>query len=155
MEKRKYPLFIIDNSRSHGRGRETDYVSCTSNELPFVAEITLHKEAEYSEQYNPQDYKCIWSESRNGIRLRIRIITEVSEDNATLSRNLLRRCLKEVLLRHETRKVKIDEISNEQLVQWAQIFIDGIADEIRHNPNDKQARMNLAMFNKIIQLTNG
>lgn len=152
MEKRKYPLFIIDNSRSHGRGRETDYVSCTSNELPFVAEITLHEEAEYADTYSPEDYKVIWSESRNNIRLRIRIITNILPENANLARTLLRRCLKEVLLRHETRRVNIDEISNEQLVNWAQIFIDQMAENVRTNPSDKQAKMNLAMFNKIIEL---
>ncbi len=37
--KRKYPLFVIDTSRTHGRGRETDYISCTSTELPFVASV--------------------------------------------------------------------------------------------------------------------
>ena len=59
--KRKYPLFIIDSSRSHGRGAETDYISCTSNELPFVAAVTLHEKKEYAELYTPNDATTIWS----------------------------------------------------------------------------------------------
>lgn len=59
MKQRKYPLFIIDTERSHGRSIETDYLACTSNELPFVAELKVITEEDYNEEYDPNHLRHI------------------------------------------------------------------------------------------------
>lgn len=149
--KRKYPLFIIDTSRSHGRGSETDYISCTSNELPFVAAVTLHKREEYAELYNPADATAIWSDERNGIRIRIKVTSElpVNYDKTALT-SLLRRAMKEVLVRKTTQTVKLDNVTNENVIAWCNAFLQQITENLRKTPEDKMLKMHQSVLNKII-----
>lgn len=150
--KRRYPLFIIDSSRSHGRGSETDYISCTSNELPFVAAVTLHKEAEYTELYNPSDTTAVWSENRNGIRMRIKVVSDLPDnyDKSTLV-SLLRRVLKEMLIRRETQYVGIDNITDDNVIKWCTVLRQQVTEHLRGNPEDNQQKMNLAILTKILK----
>lgn len=150
--KRKYPLFIIDTSRSHGRGSETDYISCTSNELPFVAAVTLHGRKEYAELYTPADATAIWSDERNGIRIRIKISSELpaNYDKAALM-SLLRRALKEVLIRKTTQTVNIDNVTNENVIAWCNAFRQQITENLRNTSEDKMQKMHLSVLNKIIK----
>lgn len=150
--KRNYPLFIIDSSREHGRGKESDYISCTSNELPFVAAVTLHNRNDYAELYDKNDAMAVWSEEHNGIRMRVKVISVLPNgyDKFTLS-NLLRRALKEMLIRRSTREAYINNISDADVIKWATVIRQQVTEELRGHPNDNQQRMNLAILTKILQ----
>lgn len=150
--KRKYPLFIIDTSRSHGRGSETDYISCTSNELPFIAAVTLHKGKEYVELYNPADITAIWSEERNGIRMRIKVVSTLSDgfDKSILG-GLLRRVLKELLIRRGTQYADIENITDDNVIKWCTVLRQQVTENLRECPEDKQQVMNLAILTKILE----
>lgn len=149
--KRRYPLFIIDTSRSHGRGYETDYISCTSNELPFVAAVTFHKETEYIELYNPSDTTAVWSEKRNGIRMRIKVVSELPEDyDKSTLRGLLRRALKEMQTRRGTQYAGIDNVTDDNVIKWCTVLRQQVTEHLRENPEDNQQKMNLAIITKIL-----
>lgn len=150
--KRKYPLFIIDTSRSHGRGAETDYISCTSNELPFVAAVTLHEGKEYAELYNPADATAIWSEERNSIRMRIKVVSALPDgfDKSILG-GLLRRALKEVLIRRGTQYADIENITDDNVIKWCTVLRQQVTENLRECPEDKQQVMNLAILTKILE----
>lgn len=150
--KRKYPLFIIDTSRSHGRGSETDYISCTSNELPFVAAVTLHDQKEYAELYNPSDVTAIWSEPHGDIRMRIKVVSELpaSYSTSTLA-SLLRRALKEMLIRRNTQYVDIDNITDKDVIAWCTALRQQATENLRVCPDDKMQKMGLAILTKILE----
>lgn len=149
--KRKYPLFIIDTSRSHGRGSETDYISCTSNGLPFVAAVTLHERNEYAELHNSADATVVWSDERNGIRIRIKVASDLPADyDKAVLMSLLRRALKEVLIRKTTQTVNIDNVTNENVIAWCNAFHQQIVENLRNTPEDKMQKMHLSVLTKII-----
>lgn len=148
--KRNYPLFIIDSSRSHGRGSETDYISCTSNECPFVGKITLHEDNEYRELYNPDDYRTIWSDPQHGIRLRIQVVSQLPHGTEpSLVRSLLRRALKEVLLRHHSKTINLQDVTDEDIVAWADTFLLQVKENLREDPNEKYQKMHYAVLTAI------
>lgn len=149
---RKYPLFIIDSSRSHGRGSETDYISCTSNELPFVAAVTLHKREEYTELYDGADVTAVWSEPHGDIRMRIKVVSTLPADydKTTLSA-LLRRALKEMLIRRNTQYADIDNITDSNVIQFCTVLRQHVVECLRDNPADGQHKMSLAIITKILK----
>lgn len=149
--KRKYPLFVIDTSRSHGRGSETDYISCTSNELPFVAAVTLHNQKEYAELYSPADVTAIWSEPHGNIRMRIKVVSELPAGySASTLASLLRRALKEMLIRRSTQYIEIDNITNENIIAWCTVLRQQATENLRACLTDKQQLMGLAILTKIL-----
>lgn len=153
--KRNYPLFIIDDSRSHGRGTETDYISCTSKELPFVAQVTLHDASGYAELYSAEDYRTLWSDPRHGIRMRIQIISQLpSSADTSQVRSLLRRAMKEMQLRRQTQTVDVNDIKDVDVYRWASLFSDQVSEYLRKDPDDKQQKMNKAILNAIMQRFN-
>lgn len=151
--KRNYPLFVIDSSRSHGRGVETDYISCTSNEFPFVAQVTLHVDKEYHELYNPDDYRTVWSDPRQGIRMRIQIVSDFTTvpDSAAVGKikSLLRRALKEVSIRNASHAIHVDDVQDADVVAWADTFLKQVNENLRENPNEKYQKMHKAVLEKI------
>lgn len=150
--KRKYPLFIIGGSRSHGRGSETNYISCTSNELPFVAAVTLHKREEYAELYDAADVTAVWSEPHGDIRMRIKVVSTLpaNYDKTTLSA-LLRRALKEMLIRRNTQYADIDNITSDAVINWFTAVRQQVVELLRESPNNEIQRMNLAIITKILE----
>lgn len=97
--KRKYPLFITDLSRSHGRAVETDYISCTSRELPFVAEVTYISENQYLREYDRENPLIIYDNGHNDCRIRMEVV-EIREDfDPAQLRGLLTRAMKEFVTR--------------------------------------------------------
>ncbi len=149
--KRKYPLFIIDTSRSHGRGSETDYISCTSNELPFVATVTLHNHNEYIELCNPADMTAIWSEPHGNIRMRIKVVSGLPASySASTLASLLRRALKEMLIRRSTQHADVGNITDENVIKWCTVLRQQVTENLRECPTDKQQAMNLSILTKIL-----
>lgn len=151
--KRKFLLFVVDTSRSHGRGAETDYISCTSRELPFVASATLHSKSEYAEMYDPSDDTAIWSEERNGIRMRIRVVSDLPRDYDKQELcSLLRRALKEMLIRRKTQLADLSNITDGNVIKLCTVLREQTVELLRENPDDKQQKMNRAILSRILDV---
>ena len=141
MRKRRFPLFIIDSSRSHGRGRETDYISCTSAECPFIAEATLlnHQELEIDADWLTRNDLAVFSDPRGqGIRAKIRVV-EYDPSRSVGIHSLLRRAMKEYLVRMETVSVDPSDIKAEDVVWFCDTLLQQTYENLRENPSDRQA----------------
>ena len=142
MKKRRYPLFIIDSSRSHGRGRETDYISCTSAECPFVAEATLlnPQELEIDADWLTRNDLAVFSDPRGqNIRAKIRVV-DYDQSRSSGIHSLLKRAMKEYLVRMETVSVDPSDIKSEDVVWFCTTLLQQTYENLRENPSDKQAQ---------------
>ena len=154
-QKRDFPLFIIDNSRSHGRGREKDFVACTSKELPWVGEISIlnERELEIEQDWTNKPANVAFTDDNGvGMRGKLKVLsTPVLIDNRNRSdlQALMRRCLKEWRIRRGTVAVELDNISNEAVVQFVETLLEQTRENLRENPKDKQAYMVGSILTKI------
>lgn len=144
--KRSYPLFIIDTSRAHGRARETDFVSCTSNETPFVAEVTLlnAQELAIDQDWIGKSEICVYSaENPAGIRAKLKVL------QGSPTKTLMRRAMKEWLARRTATVVDLEDISNEAIIKFCDTLLEQTRENLRENPKDHQAYMVGCILNKI------
>lgn len=144
--KRTFPLFIIDTSRAHGRARETDFISCTSNETPFIAEITLlnSQELAIDQDWINKAENCTYSdENPVGIRAKLKVV------QGSPAKNLMRKALKEWLTRRAATAVDLDDISNEAVVKFCDTLLEQTRENLRENPKDHQAYMVGCILTKI------
>ena len=151
MKKRRFPLFIIDSSRSHGRGRETDYISCTSAECPFIAEATLlnPQELEIDADWLTRNDLAVFSDPRGmGIRAKIRVV-DYDPNRSTGIHNLLKRAMKEYLVRMETVSVDPSDIKDDDVVWFCEKLLQQTYENLRENPSDKQAMTVQKILKKI------
>lgn len=131
MRKPNKPLFVIDDERKHGRGKETDWVCCTSASTPFVAMVTMENEAAFLEQYDKDDALTAWSLPQNGIRVRM-TVTDIAEGyNRSEVRSLLRRGVKEYLLRRQVEVVDRDTVTDDNCVWLLDKLLEQNAENIR------------------------
>ena len=146
-QKREIPLFIIDNSRSHGRGREKDFVACTSRELPWYGEITIlnEQELEIDQDWQKKSWWCVYTDDNGaGLRGKLKMVSTpviISNSNRGDLQSLMRRCLKEWQKRRKTIKVDMENISDEVVVKFADTMLDQVHETLRVIPDDQQARM--------------
>ena len=149
--KRQFPLFIIDTSRAHGRARETDYVACTSKELPFVAELTLLNEAELviDRDWTDKSPFAIYSNARAGIRAKLKIVDFPIEANLKTLQSLMKRGLKEWEQRRQAITVSSEDISDEVVLAFIETLQEQTRENLRESPYDAQAHMVAAILNKI------
>lgn len=148
MGKRKYPLFVIDNSRAHGRGEECDYISCTDSTCPFVASVELMQDDDYKRLYDKEDYISIWSEPHNGIRIYIHIVSDVPVDKER-TKSLLRRAIKEMLIRRSPVSVNINDVSDEAVANFADVLIQQKREQIRKSGESNTDKAVMAILMKI------
>lgn len=156
-QKRDIPLFIIDNSRSHGRGREKDFVVCTSKEFPWYGEITLltEQELEIDQDWTMKSTQCAYTERNEaGIRAKLKVTSApgglyIDNSNRSVLQSLMRRCLKEWRIRRGTVAVDLEDISNEAVVKFAETLLEQTRENLRENPKDKQAYMAGCILTKI------
>lgn len=149
---RDFPLFIIDNSRSHGRGRETDFVACTSAENPFVGEITLLHEDELAidQDWSSKNPLCLYTEPNPaGIRGKLKVVDYPKDAKISELKSLMRRCLKEWKTRRGTVAVDLENVSNEAVVKFAETLLEQTRENLRENPKDSQAYMVGCILTKI------
>ena len=146
--ERRYPLFIIDSSRQHGRGEELDYISCTASDCQFVAKSEFVANQIYLEQYDKNNDKVIYSDPQRDLRIRITVL-EIGEYDPTRLRALLRKALKEQLERHKVIKVDIGNVKNEDVIKFADLLMLQTAETLADNPDDKTAKMVRAILQKI------
>lgn len=150
--KRSIPLFIIDSSRAHGRARETDFVSCTSRECPWVDKITLLTEAELSidRDWSEKNPLCAYTDPNPlGIRAKVKVVEYPITSDVAEIRSLLRRCLKEWTARRAAVTVDTENVSNEAIVKFCDILLEQTRENLRENPKDSQAYMVRSILAKI------
>ena len=149
---RNYPLFIIDTSRSHGRGREVDYIACTSAQLPWVGEITLLDPEQLAIDYDwtQRNPLCAYSEPNEiGIRAKVKAVQLPECYKQADLRQLLRRALKEWTLRQGITDCDTTAPSDEAVVRFCDVLLGQTAENLRANPRDQQAVMVRALLNTI------
>ncbi len=142
---RNYPLFIIDTSRCHGRGREVDYIACTSAQLPWVGEVTYlsPEELAIDQDWSSKNPMCLYSEpNTNGIRIKLKAIDIPSNCKMAELKQLLRRAMKEWITRLDIVTFKAaDEPGNEAVAKFCDVLLGQNATMLRDNPDGPQARM--------------
>ena len=151
MRKRRFPLFIIDSSRNHGRNRETDYISCTSAECPFIAEATLlnPQELEIDADWLTRNDLAVFSDPRGqNIRAKIRVV-EYDQSRSSGIHSLLKRAMKEYLVRMETVSVDPSDIKEEDVVWFCDTLLQQTYENLREDPSDKQAMTVQKILDKI------
>ena len=153
--KRDIPLFIIDSSRSHGRGREKDFVACTSRECPWYGEITIlnERELEIDQDWQTKPYNVMFTDDNGaGLRGKLKMVsTPVVIDNGSRGdlQSLMRRFLKEWRIRRGTVAVDLEDIGNEAIVKFADTLLEQTRENLRENPKDHQAYMVGCILTKI------
>jgi len=148
MGTRSYPLFVIDDSRQHGREKETDYIACTAGDCPFLAKSEIVQELIYTEQYDKTNAKVIFSESRNGLRIRISVL-EIGSYEENRLRILMRKALKEMLERRKTKAVDINNITDGDALKFINSLLEQTRENLAQNPKDSMAIMVNEILNKI------
>ena len=144
--KRKYPLFIIDTARTHGRELETDYLSCTSKELPFVAEATYITEEQYQKEYSRENSLVIYSLERNGIRLRLEVVDVAENHDAVLLHSLLVRAVKEFVKRRQLTEITVrNGLQANKLIFVEELIKQGLQQK-RREPDNKVVDDSLAVL---------
>jgi hypothetical protein len=146
--KRNYPLFIIDTSRQHGRGVECDYISCTDSTCPFVAILEILTDKDYLRTYDASRWYEVWSDKVNNFRMKLSIVSELPDDHDR-ARSLLKRGLKEVLIRRKPRELDLSNTSNEDVLHFVNILKEQCYEAIREGDRPDVHKISLAMLNKI------
>lgn len=150
--KRTIPLFVIDTSRAHGRARETDFIACTSKDMPWVGEITLvnEQELELDRDWKEKNPLCLYTdENPAGIRGKLRVVSYPEGTKAADLRPLMRRAMKEWRIRRGTVAVDLDNITSDAVVKFAETLLEQTRENLRENPKDSQAYMVGCILTKI------
>lgn len=149
MKTPQKPLFIIDTEQTHGRGEETQWVSCTSGTCPFIASVVVIDQHEYARHYDPDDTMTVYSESSNGMRLMAHVTNiDPNHDPATL-RTLLRKLMKEMILRKNIVSFKVDDPSPEAILKFIEVLQGQNRENLRTDPTNPTHRMVFALLRKI------
>ena len=147
--KRRYPLFIIDSSRAHGRGLDTDYISCTSAELPFVCEVTYISEAQFQKEYDRANVLLKYSLEHHGFRIRLEVVQVREGYDPTSLRLLLQRALNE-MERHRAATIpRSASISDANKLAFLDELIKQGRQQQRRQPDNPVAGQSLAILDSI------
>lgn len=149
---RRFPLFIVDTSRAHGRGREVDFVACTSKETPFVAEVTLLNRAELAidQDWSGKNPLCVYSDENGiGIRAKLKVVDRPDGVTPASLCSLMRRGMKEWLTRRQATVVDMADISDEAVVKFCDTLLEQTRENLREKPGDPQAKMVAGILTKI------
>jgi len=130
--KRKIPLFIIDDSKRHGRGPdECDFFACTSKQLPFVGCIDILTEREYLSTHNNNDATTAYGAPRNGFVVRVHATEAPNKYDDSDLKNLLKRALKEIETRKSLFEINVNEISDKDVINFLEIQTKAMESEMR------------------------
>ena len=148
MAKRKFPLFIVDTSRAHGR-HETDFIYCTSAELKFIVEVTYISEEQYLREYDKENEKIIYSKSSGTSRARLEVVEIKEGYDKTQLRGLLTRALKEFELRRVMGAFENGKPTDRAVVAFADELIKQGMEQARNAPGNKIIQNSLEILHKI------
>lgn len=149
MKTPQKPLFIIDTDQTHGRGEETQWVSCTSGSCPFVANVVVIDQYEYARHYDPDDTMTVYSEPSNDMRLMAHVTNiDPNHDPATL-RTLLRKLMKELMLRRNIVSFNVDDPSPEAIRGFIEVLQGQNRENLRTDPTNPTHRMVFALLKKM------
>lgn len=149
MKKPNKPLFIIDTEQTHGRGTETQWVSCTSSSCPFVANVVVIDQDEYARHYDPNDDKTIYSESQNGVRLMAHVTNIGAGYDRSELRTLLRKLMKELMLRRRIVECSADDPSPEAILKFIEVLQGQNRENLRTEPANPTHRMVMGILKKM------
>lgn len=84
--------------------------------------------------------------------MRIKVVSTLpaNYDKTTLSA-LLRRALKEMLIRRNTQYADIDNITSDAVINWFTAVRQQVVELLRESPNNEIQQMNLAIITKILE----
>jgi len=143
------PLFIIDTEHTHGRGTETQWVSCTSGNCPFVANVVVINQEEYARHYDPDDDKTAYSEPRNGMRLMAHVTNIADGYNPSELRTLLRKLMKELMLRRRIVDCSAADPSPEDILKFIEVLQGQNRENMRTEPTNPIHRMVMGILRKM------
>lgn len=149
MKQPQKPLFIIDSSQTHGRGYETEWVSCTSASCPFIASVVVIDEQEYARHYDPSDTMTAYSEVRNGVRQMVHVTNIDPHHDPTQLRTLLRKLMKELVTRRNITEYDSEAPSNEAILRFVEIMQGQNRANLRTEPNDPIHRSVFTILKKM------
>lgn len=149
MKQPQKPLFIIDSSQTHGRGYETEWVSCTSASCPFIASVVVIDEQEYARHYDPSDTMTAYSEVHNGVRLMVHVTNICAEHDPSQLRTLLRKLVKELMLRKAIVEYSPEAPSDEAIIKFIEILQGQNRENLRTEPNEQTHRTVYALLKKM------
>ena len=111
-----------------------------------MGEVTLlnSEELVIDQDWASKSPDCVYSEPNPiGIRVKLKVVEGVPE------RNLMKRALKEWMIRRSTVSVDMDDVSSEAIVKFCDILLEQTRENLRENANDKQAKVVSAILTKI------
>lgn len=149
MKQPQKPLFIIDSSQTHGRGYETEWVSCTSASCPFIASVVVIDEQEYARHYDPSDTMTAYSEAHNGVRQMVHVTNIGAEHDPSQLRTLLRKLVKELMLRKAIVEYSPEAPSDEAIIKFIEILQGQNRENLRTEPNEQTHRTVYALLKKL------
>lgn len=151
--KRKIPLFIIDESKRHGRGPdECDFFACTSKQLPFVGSVDILTEREYLSTHNNDDSTTAYGSPRNGFMVRVHAMELPNKYEDSDLRNLLKRAIKEIEIRKSMFEININDISDTDIINFMEIQTKAMESEIRKSEHpDEVLKASYKITSKILQ----
>lgn len=152
MKSPQKPLFIIDTDQMHGRGEETQWVSCTSGSFPFIANVVVIDQHEYARHYDPDDYLTIYSEpNSNGMRLMAHVTNINPNHDPSSLRTLLRKLMKELLIRRNIVTYDADDPSPEAILKFIEVLQGQNRENLRTDPTNPTHRIVFTLLRKIHQ----
>mgnify|MGYP003571326959 CR=1 FL=1 len=143
------PLFIIDTSQTHGRGEETQWVSCTSGSCPFVASVVVIDEQEFARHYDPQDVLTAYSDASNGMRLMAHVTNIAPDYNPAQARTLLRKLIKELMTRRRIVEYDPEDPSDEAVLKFIEVLQGQNRENLRTDPTNPTHRMVFSLLRKL------
>lgn len=145
------PLFIIDTEQTHGRGEETQWVSCTSSSCPFIANVVIVDEHEYIRHYDPADNLTVYSKPSNGMRLMAHVTNIASDYDPATLRTLLRKLIKELLIRQSIVSYDPEDPSDEAIIKFIEVLQGQNRENLRAEPTEPTHRMVFGLLRKMHQ----
>ena len=149
-QRRNIPLFVIDDSRAHGRGEETDFIACTSIECPMTISVTYHTESERQADRDKDNPLAFWEPNSNQQYWRKYLPVQLPE-NADKSqvKSLLKRAAKEFAKRNPASKVDILNITRENILWWLDTLKKQAIEGLRNDPSDLAINTSYQIIKKI------
>lgn len=126
MKKENYPLLIIDSSRKHLRGVETDYLVCTSSVSGFIAHTELYNKSEFVKIFEllKNNRLCAFVQpNANGVGMVLRIDKLFNEKISDGDlRRIKARAIKEYIARTQ-REIDYTEPTDEQILNYLETMV--------------------------------
>ncbi len=83
--------------------------------------------------------------------MRVKVVSNLPTDyDRSNLAGLLRRALKEMLIRRRSQVADISNITDDNVIKWCTVLRSQVSENLRECPEDKQQKMNLAILTNIL-----